>query len=330
MKKTSKVTRVEQAPDWLLVIRKFLRIVNHRISQQTARNFLKEIQTKFAASKKKKTPYIDLIRHIQDALVKSVNNNLDKKVITLKAPKMLITLLKQASATVVISSKSPKKEKTKTLAGTEKKKPESKQDKDKKNMKKTNSLSGLGLVPATELKKMKFKSLPFTGQWEKLIGKPSVPFQVMIYGTGGSGKSTLSVQFAHYLADKHNMKVLYIAKEEGISQTIQDKFRRLNAFHPNIYLSDGSKLFDVLQNFDVAVFDSVNELNLLPNDIRAIIARFPKLSTVQIFKATKDGKFLGQNDFQHLVQAQFKCENGMCYAEKNRFGGNGTIKINFK
>ncbi|RLD83446.1 MAG: hypothetical protein DRJ10_03470 [Bacteroidetes bacterium] len=179
---------------------------------------------------------------------------------------------------------------------------------------------------------MSFKTLPFTGQWKKLIGNPSVPFHLMFYGTGGSGKSTLTIQLAHYLADQHNMKVLFVAKEGGISQTAQDKFKRLNAYHKNIFISDGASasLSHQLKNFDVAVLDSINELNLSPDDIRSIIEKHPNLSTIQIFKATKEGKFLGQNDFQHLVQAQFKCEDGFCYPEKNRFGGNETIEINFK
>jgi predicted ATP-dependent serine protease len=55
----------------------------------------------------------------------------------------------------------------------------------------------------------------------------------------------------------------------------------------------------------------------------------PRTSTIQIFKATKEGKFLGQNDYSHMVQAVFKCEGGMCWAEKNRFGGNEGVKIRF-
>ncbi|MHA1470328.1 MAG: hypothetical protein ACTSSP_07175, partial [Candidatus Asgardarchaeia archaeon] len=46
------------------------------------------------------------------------------------------------------------------------------------------------------------------------------------------------------------------------------------------------------------VLDSINELNLSPDDIRILIEKNPKLSTIQIFKATKEEKFLGQNDFQ--------------------------------
>ncbi|MCF6240944.1 MAG: hypothetical protein L3J74_06310, partial [Bacteroidales bacterium] len=84
---------------------------------------------------------------------------------------------------------------------------------------KKQDLSGFGAVSSMELKNMTFKTLPFTGDWEKLIGHPSVPFHIMFYGKAGSGKSTISVQLAHYLASAHNMKVLFVAKEEGISST---------------------------------------------------------------------------------------------------------------
>ena len=193
---------------------------------------------------------------------------------------------------------------------------------------KPQSLSGLGIVPSTELVKMSFKTLPFEGDWKKLIGNPSVPFHIMFYGMGGSGKSTISVQFAHYLASRHNFKVLFVAKEEGISQTAQEKFKRLNAVHPNVFIDDGTNLNQAFR-FDAVVIDSVNEMNLSPNDIRSLQGKSSQTSTIQIFKATKEGKFLGQNDYSHMVQAVFKCEDGMCYAEKNRFGGNEGMKIRF-
>ena len=193
-------------------------------------------------------------------------------------------------------------------------------------------LSAFGAISSVDLQKMKFKTLPFTGDWLKLIGKPSVPFQIMFYGKAGSGKSTITIQFAHYLAANHNMKVLFVAKEEGVSETIQGKFNRLKAYHPNIVIIDSEKWQDYLKVFpvDVVVLDSVNELNISPDDLRLLTKKYPQLSTVQIFKATKEGKFLGQNDYSHLVQAQFRCEDKKCHVEKNRFGGSQSIDIKFE
>jgi predicted ATP-dependent serine protease len=149
----------------------------------------------------------------------------------------------------------------------------------------------------------------------------------MIYGLPGSGKSTLSVNFVKYMAQDHNFKVLFLSKEEGVSSTIQEKFKRLNAFHKNIYITDD--LPGDLSFFDLLIIDSVNEMNMTPDDIRKIQQSFPNLSTWQIFKATKEGKFLGQSDFGHLCQAELVCSGGFCQAQKNRFGGNTSIEIPF-
>jgi len=129
------------------------------------------------------------------------------------------------------------------------------------------------------------------------------------------------------MANDHNFKVLYLAKEEGVSNTIQEKFKRLNAFHPNIYIT--ADMPDDLSYFDLLVIDSVNEMNMSPDDIRKIQLSYPNLSTWQIFKATKEGKFLGLSDFGHLCQAELVCSDGHCQAQKNRFGGNDFVKILF-
>jgi DNA replication protein DnaC len=136
---------------------------------------------------------------------------------------------------------------------------------------------------------MDFKTLPFTGKFKELIGNPTLPFQIMIYGLPGSGKSSLAILFAKYLAENHNLRILYLAREEGISGTSQEKFTRLNAIHKNIHLAE--KMPDNLNDYDVLMIDSVNEMNMTPDHIRQIISKYPKLSTVQLFKATKEGKF---------------------------------------
>ncbi len=184
-----------------------------------------------------------------------------------------------------------------------------------------------GIVSSAQLKEMKFDYIEFTGDWKGLIGNPSKPFHIMIYGLPGSGKSTQSVNFVKYMANEHNFKVLFLSKEEGVSNTIQEKFNRLNAFHNNIYIT--ADMPNDLSYFDLLVIDSVNEMNMSPDDIRKIQETYPNLSTWQIFKATKEGKFLGQSDFGHLCQVELVCEAEHCQAHKNRFGGNVRVGIEF-
>jgi len=83
----------------------------------------------------------------------------------------------------------------------------------------------------------------------------------------------------------------------------------------------------VLQGLENIFVNS--EMNMTPDDIRKIQETYPNLSTWQIFKATKECKFLGQSDLGHLCQAELVCEDGFCQAHKNRFGGNIRVGIDF-
>ena len=68
-------------------------------------------------------------------------------------------------------------------------------------------------------------------------------------------------------------------------------------------------------------------MNIISDDIRKIQETYPNLSTWQIFKATKEGKFLGQSYFGHPCQTELVCEDGFCQAHKNRLGGNVRVGI---
>jgi hypothetical protein len=51
------------------------------------------------------------------------------------------------------------------------------------------------------------------------------------------------------------------------------------------------------------------------------------ISTMLVFKAIKEGIFLGQSDFDHLCQAEIRCLDGKAQAQKNRFGAKKEIEI---
>jgi hypothetical protein len=318
--------KLDKKPDWLMYMRRFLTYEGKERTVQSLYRFTKDFQKTFKENPKRETtPHIGLIRKIQDVLVEKVNKHLSEKRMTLHVSVDLKSEIKDTIAKVSVAKQTGKENlKSETLSGLKKKeKPEKiKKSKPKNEVKALN-----GIIGSIELVKTQFDSVPFTGKWEKLIGKPTRPFHLMFYGKPGSGKSTLTITFAHYLAAEHNFKVLFIAKEEGKSGTTKDKFVRLKASHQNIDIAENIPCCNVLDNYDVIVLDSVNELHLTPDDIRRMVEKHPNLSTVQIFKATKEGKFLGVSDFAHLIQAEFVCENGKVKAEKNRFGGNEEIDI---
>ncbi len=170
-----------------------------------------------------------------------------------------------------------------------------------------------------------FSVIPFQGKWKSLIGEPSDPFKAMFFGLPGNGKTTLAILFAHYLASEHNKRVLFVSKEEGFVYTFKEKLDRLKAYHPNLFVVDRIPLS--LASYDVVVLDSVNSLNLSPEDLSRLYSKYPKTSFVCIHKVTKDGKFRGSQEYEHDVDVSVSCQNMIATPQKNRFGGNEPIKI---
>lgn len=170
-------------------------------------------------------------------------------------------------------------------------------------------LDGLGVIDTGQVSpdtvmnsmdfaKMQFNTLGFTGKWLQLIGNPSSNFTVMVFGKPKMGKSYLCVEFAGYLARNYG-KVLYVANEEGLDYTLQEKLNDKNVKHPNFYVT--GTLPASLDAYDFIFLDSVNRLGLTPEYLRALKARYAEKSFIGIFQATKQGNFRGENSFQHDV-----------------------------
>ncbi len=172
---------------------------------------------------------------------------------------------------------------------------------------------------------VKFKPMGFTGKWQKLIGNPVKPFSMMTYAEPGQGKSTLNIMLGYYLASKHNKKVLFVADEEKLGYTLQEKIKRLNAAHSNFYVTD--EIPDNLKQFDFVFTDSVNSMGLSPQDLSKLRDENPQTSFMYIFQTTKSGSFKGSQEYSHDVDVVVVAENGVARTEKSRFGGNGEIKV---
>lgn len=170
-----------------------------------------------------------------------------------------------------------------------------------------------------------FSVIPFQGKWKSLIGEPSDPFKAMFFGLPGNGKTTLAILFAHYLASEHNKRVLFVSKEEGFVYTFKEKLDRLKAYHHNLFVVDRIPLS--LASYDVVVLDSVNSLNLSPEDLSRLYHKYPKTSFVCIHKVTKDGKFRGSQEYEHDVDVSVSCQNMIATPQKNRFGGSSPVNI---
>lgn len=172
------------------------------------------------------------------------------------------------------------------------------------------------VVNSTTIEGKNFDTLDFHGRWEGFFGKPSPDFKFMFYGKPGNGKSTFALQFAGYLSKELGKSVLYVANEEGFGYTLQEKVKRLNVANSNLYLCDSVP--EDLSQFDVVFLDSVNNLGLEPEDLKAMPSG---KAYVYIFQTTKDGNYMGKQEFAHDVDTVVRVENMNAYKDKNRYGG---------
>jgi hypothetical protein len=190
------------------------------------------------------------------------------------------------------------------------------------------NLNGLEGKPAImnsmDFANMEFNTLGFTGKWLELIGDPSSNFTAMIFGKPKMGKSYLCVDFAGYLARNHG-KVLYVAKEEGLDYTLQQKLNDKNVKHPNLFVA--SLLPNDLSAYDFIFLDSVSKLGLAPEDLNKLKTQNPSKSFIFIFQSTKDGKFRGANTFQHDVDVVIEVPERGRAVQMGRFNQGGEMQI---
>ncbi len=193
-----------------------------------------------------------------------------------------------------------------------------------------NSLDGFDTIPndvimnSMDIVELNFKKLDFKGKWRKFIGNPSKGFSAMIFAKPKMGKSNLSIQWAGYLARNHGT-VLYVAKEEGIDDTLQDKLISMGAAHPDLY-GVGS-LPDNLSNYDFVFLDSITKLGLTPSDLSQLESKYPNTSFIAIFQVTKSGEFRGNNGFQHDVDVVIEIPEKGKAIQYGRFNQGGEMDV---
>jgi hypothetical protein len=178
---------------------------------------------------------------------------------------------------------------------------------------------------STDFAQKDFYPMGLSGKWKQLLGDVCEPFRLMVYGKGGSGKSTLSLELAHYLADQMGKTVLFVANEEGFGATLKEKLKRLNAAHPDLFVVD--ELPSDLSRYDIVFLDSADSLRLTPDQVNRLCKKCPKLSLVSIHKVTKAGSFRGSAEWEHDCDTSVVVADGVAKAGKNRFGGRGEVRV---
>jgi hypothetical protein len=171
-----------------------------------------------------------------------------------------------------------------------------------------------------DLHQLQDDGLRFTGRWQELFNSPTKGFSAMIHGRPKSGKSTLSIDFAGYLARNFG-RVLYASIEEGARGTVAERIGRLRAGHPSLIVSN--HLPADLSGYRFVFIDSVSRGRMDIDQLRDLIRDWPDVGFIFIFHVTKDGMPRGSAEFQHEVDVIVEVKDGHAEAV-GRFGPGAT------
>jgi hypothetical protein len=169
----------------------------------------------------------------------------------------------------------------------------------------------------------------FSGRWAELFNQPSKGFSMMVYGQPKSGKSTLVMDFAGYLARNFGT-VLYASIEEGDRETILERIERMGVAHPDLVVKNN--LPADLSGFDFVVVDSASRGLIELDTMRELIAAWPEVSFIFIFHVTNAGLPRGGAQFRHevdvLVEVKDDGDGGKRAYANGRFGP-GEMGVRF-
>jgi len=185
-------------------------------------------------------------------------------------------------------------------------------------------IPSVNVMPSTQFTTLEFNTIGLKDKWKNFIGDPAPGFTAMVFGMPKMGKSYLCVDFAGYLARNHG-KVLYVAKEEKLDKTLQDKLKEKNVSHENLTVADG--IPTNLSEYDFIFLDSVNKLGLTSKDLEKLKTENKGKSFIYIFQATKSGKFKGNNEFQHDVDVVIEVPERGKAVQFGRYNQGGEMDI---
>lgn len=193
-----------------------------------------------------------------------------------------------------------------------------------------------GVMAADELIEYTYDSYDFDGKWAALMGHPAKAFHCMVFGRPKQGKSIFSFQFAKYLSQFG--KVLYIAAEEGFSATLQQKLKEFGAVNHNLYFANYRNYEQIREalkqsDYEFVVIDSINFINLEPEDVEVLKQENKGTAFITIQQATKGGQFRGSQQFAHNCDIIIEVIEGVAY-HTGRYGAPSEMQIfdkpNFK
>ena len=175
------------------------------------------------------------------------------------------------------------------------------------------------------------EALPLTGELKEFLSNMLAKFNMLIWGSAGSGKSSFVLRLANELAETDTGRVLYFMTEEKVaSGRLKARMDLMKAYSENINFDDQGT-FDRLTAlvntgmYRYVIVDSINMINVEQQRIVELMQTFPEVSWIFIAQATK-GKnaYAGIQALAHAVDTEIATTNekgtGMAELKKHRDG----------
>jgi predicted ATP-dependent serine protease len=170
---------------------------------------------------------------------------------------------------------------------------------------------------------MQFEELNFTDKWLKFMGKPCIPFKMMVHGQPGSGKTVFLLKFAQYLALNFG-KVLYVSSEEYATPTLSKKLNDFKIIAPGLSFCKDITGIN-FSEYQFVFVDSISpsHIAISAKNFQDLKASAPMTSFILILQSNKDGNFKGDKDWEHEVDIVAVVSDRVATITKNRYGRYG-------
>lgn len=184
------------------------------------------------------------------------------------------------------------------------------------------------IMSLAQAKTAEYQTIGLQDVWLNVIGDACFPIHVMVYGEGGSGKTSCILKLSEYF-NSLGHRILYVAGEQFDTPTFTELVTRLN-----IQGNDDFKIVKDLntldlKEFDFVVIDSKDSIGISVDDFRQLKNLYPKQSFIISSQGTKTGDFTGPGQWRNEVDTMIFCEDGVARTDqdKNRWGGKGEIRL---
>lgn len=186
------------------------------------------------------------------------------------------------------------------------------------------------ILIASDVMNLDIPVYQFASPYKDFVGNPTKNFSMIVYGLPKSGKSNFAFQFASFLA-RHFGKVLFVASEEGISRTLQDKIRFNLADYKEIHISPSKEYATIKRqvkenDYKFVFIDSLNVTDISVIELEELRKENKDKAFISILQTTKKGDFKGSQEFAHNADVIVSIDNGIA-KQIGRFNPPSELKI---